>query len=156
MGIALVGKLRESLFGAGHVLQENMAVTADHDRQGIGLRCFDVVLSWSVRQNTVHYGLGNRFKMGSTMGKQARLEARVSSDIHALLKRAAEIEGRSLSDFVVTAARQAAEKAVVQADIITLSYEDQLRFAQALIDPPPLAPAMERAIDRYKRMPGAA
>jgi len=57
---------------------------------------------------------------------------------------------------VVTAARQAAEKTVVQADVITLSYEDQLRFAQALIDPPPLTPAMERAIDRYKRMVGPA
>jgi uncharacterized protein (DUF1778 family) len=61
-----------------------------------------------------------------------------------------------LSDFVVTAARQAAEKTIVQADVITLSYEDQLRFAQALIDPPPLASAMERAIDRYKRMAGPA
>lgn len=90
------------------------------------------------------------------MGKQARLEARISPDVHALLKRAAEIEGRSLSDFVVAAARQAAEKAVVQADLITLSYEDQLRFAQALIDPPPLAPAFERAIDRCKRMTGPA
>lgn len=90
------------------------------------------------------------------MGKQARLEARISPDVHALLKRAAEIEGRSLSDFVVTAARQAAEKAVVQADVITLAYEDQLRFAQALIDAPPLAPALERAIDRYKYMTGSA
>jgi len=84
------------------------------------------------------------------------LEARVSADVHALLKRAAEIEGRSLSDFVVTAARQAAEKTVVQADVITLSYEDQLRFAQALIDQPSLTPAMERAIERYKRMAGPA
>ena len=90
------------------------------------------------------------------MGKQARLEARVSPEVHALLKRAAEIEGRSLSDFVVTAARQAAEKAVVQADMITLSYEDQLRFARALIDPPPLAPAMEQAIDRYERLARSA
>ena len=85
------------------------------------------------------------------MSKQARLEAKVSPDVHALLKRAAEIEGRSLSDFVVTAARQAAEETVVRADIITLSCMDQLRFAEALIDPPPLAPAMERAIERYKR-----
>jgi len=129
---------------------------AKHNRQGIGLRCFDAVLSWNVRHNTVHSAMGRRFKKGLTMGKQARLEARVSPDIYALLKRAAEIEGRSLSDFVVTAARQAAEKAVVQADMITLSYEDQLRFAQALIDPPPLAPAMERAIDRYKRLAGSA
>jgi uncharacterized protein (DUF1778 family) len=85
------------------------------------------------------------------MGKQARLEARVNPDVLALLKRAAEIEGRSLSDFVVTAARQAAEKTVVQADVITLSCDGQLRFAQALIEQPPLTPAMERAIDRYKR-----
>jgi uncharacterized protein (DUF1778 family) len=84
------------------------------------------------------------------------LEARVNPDVLALLKRAAEIEGRSLSDFVVTAARHAAEKTVVQSDMITLSYADQLRFAHALIDPPPLARAMERAIDRYKRMAGPA
>jgi uncharacterized protein (DUF1778 family) len=90
------------------------------------------------------------------MSKQARLEARVSPEVRTLLKRAAEIEGRLLSDFVVTAARQAAEKTIVQADVIALSYEDQLRFAQALIEPPPLAPAMERAIDRYKRMMGPA
>lgn len=83
------------------------------------------------------------------MGKQARLKARVSPDVRSLLKRAAEIEGRSLSDFVITAARKAAEKTVVQADII-MSYDDQLRFELALIDPPPLAPAMERSIDCYK------
>lgn len=85
------------------------------------------------------------------MGKQARLEARISLEVHALLKRAAEIEGRSLSDFVVTAAREAAEKTVLHTDLITLSCEDQLRFAEALIDPPPLAPALQRAIDQYKR-----
>jgi uncharacterized protein (DUF1778 family) len=88
------------------------------------------------------------------MGKSARLEARISPDVLALLKRAAEIEGRSLTDFVVAAARQAAEKTIVQADVISLSHEDQLRFAQALIEPPPLAPALERAIARYQRSKG--
>jgi uncharacterized protein (DUF1778 family) len=38
----------------------------------------------------------------------ARLEARSSGDLQALLKRAAEIEGRALADFVVSAAREAA------------------------------------------------
>ncbi|WP_058556032.1 DUF1778 domain-containing protein [Thiohalocapsa sp. ML1] len=88
------------------------------------------------------------------MGKYARLEARISPDVLALLKRAAEIEGRSLTDFVVAAARQAAEKTIVQADVISLSREDQLRFARALIEPPPLAPALERAIARYQRSTG--
>ena len=91
------------------------------------------------------------------MGKQARFEARVRSGRSRPFEAGGgDRAGRSLSDFVVTAARQAAEKTVVQADVITLSYEDQLRFAQALIDPPPLASAMERAIDRYKRTAGPA
>lgn len=38
----------------------------------------------------------------------ARLEARLPKSVHALLKRAAEIQGRTLTDFVVTAAHEAA------------------------------------------------
>jgi uncharacterized protein (DUF1778 family) len=38
----------------------------------------------------------------------ARFEARLPNDVYALLKRAAEIEGRTLTDFVVSAAREAA------------------------------------------------
>lgn len=56
--------------------------------------------------------------------------------------------------FVVTAARQAAEQAIVQADIISLSCNDQERFTQTLIDPAPLAPAMECAMDRYESVIG--
>ena len=35
------------------------------------------------------------------------------------------------------------------ADVIHLSAEDQQRLAEALIDPPPLAPALTRAIKRH-------
>ncbi len=38
----------------------------------------------------------------------ARLEARLPARVYALLKRAAELKGRSISDFVVTAAQGAA------------------------------------------------
>ncbi len=38
------------------------------------------------------------------MPRMARLEARLPGEIHALLKRAAELEGRTLTDFVVAAA----------------------------------------------------
>ena len=82
----------------------------------------------------------------------ARLEARLPVDVHALLKRAAEIEGRTLTDFVVAAASAAARKTIEDAEIIKLSVEDQQRFAEALIDPPPLAPAMTRAMERHRRL----
>jgi len=60
------------------------------------------------------------------MTKTARLEARITPELQALLKRAAELEGRSLSDFVMTAARQAAEKRVEQEHVIRLSVEDTI------------------------------
>jgi uncharacterized protein (DUF1778 family) len=84
----------------------------------------------------------------------ARLEARLPAEVYALLKRAAEIEGRSLTDFVVSAAQEAARKTVEESSIIKLSAEDQQRFAESLIDPAPLAPAMERAISRHGRLIG--
>jgi uncharacterized protein (DUF1778 family) len=82
----------------------------------------------------------------------ARLEARLPSENLALLKRAAEIEGRSLTDFVVSAASAAARKVIAERDVLTLAAEDQERFATALIDPPPLASALKRAIKRQKKL----
>ena len=84
----------------------------------------------------------------------ARLEARLPVDVHAMLKRAAEIEGRTLTDFVVAAASAAARKTIEDTEMIKLSVEDQERFADALINPPPLTPAMKRAIARHRSLFG--
>ena len=48
----------------------------------------------------------------------ARLEARISADLHATLKRAAELQGRTVSDFVIAAVQEAARQAIEQADVI--------------------------------------
>lgn len=66
----------------------------------------------------------------------ARLEARLPKSVHALLKRAAEIQGRTLTDFVVTAAHEAARQALMEAEIVRLSLADQERLAKALAKPP--------------------
>jgi len=83
--------------------------------------------------------------------RTARLEARITPEALAVVKRAAEIQGRSVSDFVVAAAQEAAHRTIEETQIIRLSVEDQRAFAEAVLNPPPLAPAMERAIDRYRR-----
>jgi len=90
-----------------------------------------------------------------TMNKNARLEARITPDIHTLLKRAAEIQGRTLSDFVVSAARDAAMQTIEQTEMIYLSQEDQRRFAEELINPSPLSPAMGRAIKAHQKLVGS-
>lgn len=73
-----------------------------------------------------------------------------------MLKRAAEIEGRTLTDFVVAAASAAARKTIEDTEMIKLSILDQERFAEALINPPPLTPAMRRAIARHRSLFGPA
>jgi uncharacterized protein (DUF1778 family) len=86
----------------------------------------------------------------------ARLEARLPADIHALLKRAAEIQGRSLTDFVVTAAREAACRTIEQNEIIRLSVEDQRQIAEAILNPPAPKPALRRAFKRRQALFGRA
>ncbi len=86
----------------------------------------------------------------------ARLEARLPADIHALLKRAAEIEGRTLTDFVVAAAREAACRTIEKTEIIRLSVEDQRQIAEAILNPPDTAPALRRAFERHQELFGPA
>ena len=75
----------------------------------------------------------------------ARLEARLPAEVHAMLKRAAKMQGRSLTDFVVGAAQEAARRAIEDVEILRLSAQDQLRFAESLLKPPKPNAALRRA-----------
>ncbi len=87
----------------------------------------------------------------------ARLEARLSPDVHALIKRAAEMQGRSVTDFVVTAARNEACRAIEETEIIRLSVEGQSQIADAILNPPEPTAALKRAFERRVKLfgPGA-
>lgn len=82
----------------------------------------------------------------------ARLEARISTDLHAMLKRAAELQGRTMTDFVVAAVLDAAQRAIEQAEIVRMSLADQQCFAQALLTPPKPSPALKRAFARRNKL----
>ena len=84
--------------------------------------------------------------------RTARVEARIAPDALAVVRRAAELQGRSISDFLVAAALKDAHQTIEDAQIIRLSVDDQQRFAELLLDPPPLAPAMQRALKARKRL----
>jgi uncharacterized protein (DUF1778 family) len=85
----------------------------------------------------------------------ARLEARISTELHVMLKRAAEIEGRTMTDFVVAAVQDAAQRAIEQSSVIRLSLADQECFAAALLSPPKPTAALKRAFARRKKLLGA-
>ncbi len=84
----------------------------------------------------------------------ARLEARLPNEVLARLKRAAEIQGRSLTDFVVAAADEAACRTIEQTEIINLSIKDQRQIVEALLNPPEPTPALIRAAKRYRELTG--
>lgn len=90
--------------------------------------------------------------MSQSQIRSARLEARITPDALELVRRAAELDGRSVSDFVVTAVQEAARRRIAETHLVQLSVEDQRRFADMLLNPPPLAPAMERARDIHRRL----
>lgn len=87
-----------------------------------------------------------------TSSATARLEARISPELHRTVKRAAEMQGRSLTDFIVTAVQEAAQRAIAEAEIIRLSLEDQQRFADALLSPPEPTAALKRAMAGHDKM----
>ena len=82
----------------------------------------------------------------------ARLEARISTDLHSMLKRAAELQGRTMTDFVVSAVQDAAQQAIERAEVIRLSLADQECFAQALLSPPAPSAALKRAFARRTKL----
>ncbi|MDD2742556.1 MAG: DUF1778 domain-containing protein [Rhodocyclaceae bacterium] len=88
----------------------------------------------------------------SPLQTTARLEARISTDLHAMLKRAAEIQGRTMTDFVVAAVQSAAQQAIESAEIIKLSMSDQVFFTQALLTPGEPAPVLDRAFARRNKL----
>ncbi|MGB8601377.1 MAG: DUF1778 domain-containing protein [Rhizomicrobium sp.] len=90
--------------------------------------------------------------MPQETSRTARIEARISPEALAMLKQAAALQGRSVSDFMTTAAQAEAYRTIQEAQTIRLSLEDQRRFVDQLLNPPPLSPAMKRARDAHKRL----
>jgi len=84
--------------------------------------------------------------------KSARLEARLPEPVLDMLRHAASIQGRSLSDFVVCSAREAAERAIAEYEVLVLSVADQKLFSECLLSPEPVAEPLERAADRRRRL----
>jgi uncharacterized protein (DUF1778 family) len=84
--------------------------------------------------------------------RTARIEARIAPDALAIVKRAAEIQGRSVSDFVVAAAQEAAERTIEKTEIIRLSVEGQRAFAEAILNPPRPSAGLRKAAKAHRRL----
>jgi uncharacterized protein (DUF1778 family) len=86
--------------------------------------------------------------------RNARLEARVSSDQKDFFQRAATLSGQTLSEFVIESTQKAAAKVVQEHDLIRLSREEQIAFVSALLNPSEPSARLRQAADSYRKKSG--
>lgn len=81
--------------------------------------------------------------------RRERLETRVSLEQKRLFQRAAALQGRTLSDFVVSSLREAAVRTVQEHEYMTLGTQDRDAFVAALLRPSEPGDRLKAARRRY-------
>ncbi len=80
-----------------------------------------------------------------------RLEARVPKPLKSLIDRAAALEGRSITDYVIATLERDAVKVVREHEILQLSTADSQAFARAMITPPKPNRALKGILSRHSQ-----
>ncbi|MCW2310322.1 type II toxin-antitoxin system TacA family antitoxin [Rhodoferax antarcticus] len=91
----------------------------------------------------------------STKTRGARLEARISAEQKMLFQQAAMLSQRTLSEFVVASAQEAAAKIIQTHETIALTRDEQIRFVSALLTPPEPCDRLRQAAAQYGQQTGA-
>jgi uncharacterized protein (DUF1778 family) len=83
-----------------------------------------------------------------------RLETRVTADQKNLIERAAALQGRTVTDFVLTSVQDAARRAIEEHQRLDLSVRDSEAFIDALLKPQPANDRLRDTIRRYRQATG--
>jgi uncharacterized protein (DUF1778 family) len=86
--------------------------------------------------------------------RSERLEARISRAQKELFVRAAALQGRSLTDFLVASAQEVALQTVRTHDALRLSERDRHAFVSALLTSPAPAKMLRQAAKRHRERAG--
>lgn len=97
--------------------------------------------------------------MANTASKTARsrserLEARVTAEQKALIERAAALQGRTVTDFVLTSVQEAARRAIEDNQQLELSLRDSEAFVDALLNPKPVNERLRDTVRHYRELTG--
>lgn len=86
--------------------------------------------------------------------KAERIEARITRAQKQMLQRAAEIDGRTLTDFILNSAQAAARQIIHQHELLLLRDKDREIFINALLKPPAPNAKLRRAARRHNQRSG--
>lgn len=84
--------------------------------------------------------------------KRDRINVRLDPDLKELIERAASFSGLSLSQFVVTNAKIAAEQTIRDHELITLSVRDSRAVMESLRLAAKPSARLHQAAERYKQV----
>ncbi|RTL81047.1 MAG: DUF1778 domain-containing protein [Hyphomicrobiales bacterium] len=93
-------------------------------------------------------------KSSSGRVRGERLEARVTAEQKRLIERAAALQGRTVTDFVLTSVQNAARRAIEEHEILNLSLRNSHAFVEALLEPAPVNDRLRDTIRRYCQRTG--
>jgi uncharacterized protein (DUF1778 family) len=82
----------------------------------------------------------------------ARLEARIPVQVYDQMQRAARLRGMTLTGYLIATAGEDARRVVEDAEIMRLARADQIRFAEALINPPEPNERLARAAKQHAQL----
>src|SRR6516165_4436720 len=83
-----------------------------------------------------------------------RLEARVTAEQKSLIERAAALQGRTVTDFVLTSVQDAARRAIEEHELLRLTVRDSEAFVDALLNPKPVNDRLRETVRRYREATG--
>jgi uncharacterized protein (DUF1778 family) len=68
--------------------------------------------------------------------KEERLEARVTAEFKRTVAHAAQLAGRSLTDFMLDSIRKSAHQTIAEHEVMRLTAEESREFVKTLLNPP--------------------
>jgi uncharacterized protein (DUF1778 family) len=81
--------------------------------------------------------------------KMYRFDARLNEEQKLLIQRAADLEGRTMTDFVLHSAETAAERTIEQRAMLILTARETEVFVKAILSPPAPGRVLRRAAREY-------
>jgi len=84
------------------------------------------------------------------LSKAYRFDARLNEDQKLLIQKAADIEGRSMTDFVLHSAELAAERTIEQRSMLILSARETETFVSTILHPAEAGAVLKKAVRHYR------
>ena len=115
----------------------------------------DLPYTWIWRRDIVRQAARTKQKKTPLHGgKVYRFDARLNEEQKLLIQRAADLDGRTMTDFVLRSAEVAAERTIRERAMLVLTAREIETFVSSILNPPEPGPVLRKAARQYKRLMG--